>query len=52
MNALSNSTSFQGHYLWNGAQVLSTYLQSYAPLLANGKSVLELGAGAGLRPVW
>ncbi|KAF6231195.1 hypothetical protein HO173_010527 [Letharia columbiana] len=37
-----------GHYLWNGSQVLSTYLQQHAPTLAHGKTILELGAGAGL----
>lgn len=38
----------QGHYLWNGSQVLSTYLQRHAPNLIHGKTILELGAGAGL----
>lgn len=38
----------QGHHLWNGSQVLSTYLQQHAPKLAHGKTTLELGAGAGL----
>ncbi|KAL2057194.1 hypothetical protein ABVK25_002247 [Lepraria finkii] len=37
-----------GHYLWNGAQVLSTYLQKHAAQLVHGKNILELGAGAGL----
>lgn len=38
----------QGHYLWNGGQALSTYLQQHASRLVHGKTVLELGAGAGL----
>jgi nicotinamide N-methyltransferase len=36
-----------GHYLWNTAKVLSTYLLRHTGLI-QGNSVLELGAGAGL----
>ncbi|OAF62403.2 nicotinamide n-methyltransferase [Pseudogymnoascus destructans] len=36
-----------GHHLWNGARVVSTYLET-TPSLVAGKTVLELGAGAGL----
>ncbi|KAL9100320.1 MAG: hypothetical protein Q9163_004283, partial [Psora crenata] len=36
-----------GHHLWNGAIVLSRYLEQH-PSLVCGKHVLELGAGAGL----
>ena len=44
----ANEPDIQGHYLWNGGQVLSTYLQQHASNLAHGKTILELGAGAGL----
>ena len=44
----SHQPTIQGHYLWNGSQVLSTYLQQHALKLAHGKTILELGAGAGL----
>ncbi|KAK0515533.1 hypothetical protein JMJ35_001567 [Cladonia borealis] len=37
-----------GHYLWNGARILSTYLQTHAAHSIHNKTVLELGAGAGL----
>jgi nicotinamide N-methyltransferase len=36
-----------GHHLWNAGRVISTYLESQASLI-KGKTVLELGAGAGL----
>lgn len=36
-----------GHYLWNAAPTLSTYLEEH-PELVRGKYVLELGAAAGL----
>ena len=44
----SDQPTIQGHYLWNGSQVLSTYLQQHALEVAHGKTILELGAGAGL----
>ena len=37
----------QGHYIWNGARILSKYIEAH-PDLCRGKNVLELGAGAGL----
>ncbi len=36
-----------GHHLWNAGRVISTYFESQ-PSLIKGKTVLELGAGAGL----
>lgn len=36
-----------GHHLWNGGRLISTYLEN-SPSLIAGKTVLELGAGAGL----
>ncbi|CCX05286.1 putative methyltransferase-domain-containing protein [Pyronema domesticum] len=36
-----------GHHLWNAGIVLSAYLEQHTELFA-GKTVLELGAGAGL----
>ena len=38
----------QGHYLWNGAQAISRYLQRHVADLVCNKTILELGAGAGL----
>ncbi|KAL8864293.1 MAG: hypothetical protein Q9198_009963, partial [Flavoplaca austrocitrina] len=37
-----------GHHLWNGAQVVTDYLYDHAAKLVHGRTVLELGAGAGL----
>ncbi len=36
-----------GHHLWNAGRLISTYLESNPSVIA-GKTVLELGAGAGL----
>jgi EEF1A N-terminal glycine/lysine methyltransferase len=36
-----------GHHIWNAGRVISTYLESQASLI-KAKTVLELGAGAGL----
>ena len=36
-----------GHHLWNAGRLISTYLEDHASLIA-GRTVLELGAGAGL----
>jgi nicotinamide N-methyltransferase len=36
-----------GHHLWNAGRLISTYLESNPSLITN-KTVLELGAGAGL----
>jgi len=36
-----------GHHLWNAGRLISTYLEKNPSLVA-GKTVLELGAGAGL----
>ena len=43
-----NVSRLQGHVLWNGGRILSTYLQQHASRLVHGKTLLELGAGAGL----
>ncbi|KAL8725137.1 MAG: hypothetical protein Q9166_007541 [cf. Caloplaca sp. 2 TL-2023] len=37
-----------GHHIWNGAQVVTDYLYDHARDLVKGRTVLELGAGAGL----
>ena len=44
----ADQPGIQGHYLWNGGQVLSTYLQQNANNLVHKRKILELGAGAGL----
>ena len=36
-----------GHHLWNAGRLISTYLEKNPSLIIN-KTVLELGAGAGL----
>ena len=36
-----------GHHLWNAGRIISTYLEK-TPSLISSKTVLELGAGAGL----
>lgn len=46
--SVANHAYVKGHYLWNGGQILSTYLQHQASRLVHDKTVLELGAGAGL----
>lgn len=38
----------QGHLLWNAGRTLATYLEGNASTLIHGKTILELGAGAGL----
>jgi nicotinamide N-methyltransferase len=38
----------QGHHLWNAGRITSTYLEEHAAKLVKKKTVLELGAGAGL----
>lgn len=40
--------SQQGHLLWNAGRTLATYLEDNASSLIRGKTILELGAGAGL----
>jgi len=37
-----------GHLLWNAGQVISRYLEDNSEVIVQGKSILELGAGAGL----
>ena len=44
---LVGSHPLWGHYLWNAAPTLSTYLEEHASLVRE-KRVLELGAAAGL----
>lgn len=41
-------TSLQGHLLWQAGRVLATYLTTHRQRLVQARSVLELGAGAGL----
>lgn len=36
-----------GHHLWNAGRLISTYLEDHTSLIT-GRTVLELGAGAGL----
>ncbi|KAK3173963.1 hypothetical protein Dsin_032977 [Dipteronia sinensis] len=38
----------KGHLLWNAAQVIAIYLEDNVDDLVKSKTVLELGAGAGL----
>lgn len=38
----------QGHHLWQASLLISEYLEENAPSLIKDKSVLELGAAAGL----
>ena len=38
----------QGHLLWNAGRTLATHLEKNASSLIHGKTILELGAGAGL----
>ncbi|KAF2822128.1 hypothetical protein CC86DRAFT_96095 [Ophiobolus disseminans] len=38
----------QGHHLWNAGRTTSTYFERHAADLIKSKTVLELGAGAGL----
>ncbi|KAF2154189.1 hypothetical protein K461DRAFT_223843 [Myriangium duriaei CBS 260.36] len=37
-----------GHYLWNAGKTVSAYMEKNADSLVRGKTVLELGAAAGL----
>ncbi|CAO1626337.1 unnamed protein product [Sympodiomycopsis kandeliae] len=37
-----------GHHLWNASLDISRYLQSHADTLVKGKTILELGAAAGV----
>lgn len=39
---------YQGHLLWNAGRILAKYLESNAEAILKDKTVLELGAGAGL----
>jgi nicotinamide N-methyltransferase len=45
---LSYTDVHQGHHLWNAGRTTSTYLEEHAAKLLQGRTVLELGAGAGL----
>ena len=38
----------QGHFLWNAGRTISAYIEERSEELVKGKTVLELGAGAGL----
>lgn len=44
---LPGFTPTEAHHLWNGARVISDYFQTQ-PAVVRGRTVLELGAGAGL----
>ncbi|MCO5598607.1 hypothetical protein L7F22_052704 [Adiantum nelumboides] len=46
--SLVGSHPLWGHHLWNAAPTLSDYLVRDMPHLCNSKTVLELGAAAGL----
>lgn len=48
IQASTNIFSLQGHHLWQAGRLTSTYLENHAATLLHAKSVLELGAGAGL----
>ncbi|EDU43079.1 methyltransferase [Pyrenophora tritici-repentis] len=37
-----------GHFLWNAGRIISAYLEERAGELVKGRTILELGAGAGL----
>ncbi|KAI9734577.1 MAG: nicotinamide n-methyltransferase [Cirrosporium novae-zelandiae] len=41
-------TGREGHYLWNAGKVIADYLEQRGSELVKGKTILELGAGAGL----
>ncbi len=41
-------TISKGHLLWNAGQVVARYLENNAKQLVQNRTVLELGAGAGL----
>lgn len=45
---LLGSHPLWGHHLWNASLDISRYLQAHAKTLLAGKSVLELGAAAGV----
>jgi hypothetical protein len=46
--SLKKRLTFQGHLLWNAGRTISLYLEERADQLVKDKTVLELGAGAGL----
>jgi nicotinamide N-methyltransferase len=49
LNPIAEPTDVgQGHHLWNAGRITSTFLESRAAELVSGRTVLELGAGAGL----
>ena len=43
-----NITLTQGHLLWNAGRTLAAYLEEHASTVIKDKTVLELGAGAGV----
>lgn len=45
---LVGSNPLWGHFLWNAGRTLADYIENDAANLIVGKTVLELGAGAGL----
>ena len=44
---LVGHSPLEAHHLWNGARIVSKYFEA-TPSLVRGRTVLELGAGAGL----
>ena len=44
---LVGHSPLEAHHLWNGSKLMSNYLEMH-PELVQGRTVLELGAGAGL----
>jgi EEF1A N-terminal glycine/lysine methyltransferase len=45
---VSPANRWQGHLLWNAAQVITSFLEAHKERYIQQKTVLELGAGAGL----
>lgn len=45
---LVGHSPLEAHHLWNGSRVVSDYFESSPSTTVSGRTVLELGAGAGL----
>lgn len=48
LGTLTPNDHAQGHLLWNAGRTVSEYLEENRKTLVEGKTILELGAGAGL----